>query len=340
MELLRPAARSVPAPELQHEVGAVARLLLDRGDPARPRRGEHPARLGMGARFSQGRLQTVVREPASGRVEIVVPTLQRGEQVVEGLDHTARDAAQPFEPGIERLGGIDAQRPVGPVGRIDPGLQAARADLRMMLERIRRIIGRADHRHLRTGQKVMHAQRRQAGVGLSPNFGRARAVQEDVHPEVALQLEMRPMVERIAQGMRHRLRPSLEFLPGRRIAGAETFVHPVRAHRPPFVVVAAEPDLGQIGELMVIRDQRRRQMAVIIVNRLPLGEFVVEFARLGRAEQEIGVDEGAGFGHGREAAASASCQRASPRGSRSRRVWPGQPSSGRPEPGRCFPPGR
>jgi hypothetical protein len=63
-------------------------------------------------------------------------------------------------------------------------------------------------------------------------------------------------------------------------------------------MIAAEPELGEVGELMILCDQLRRKVAVIVEDRLVLGVAVIKFAGLFRREEEILVDEGAG-GHGR-----------------------------------------
>ena len=144
----------------------------------------------------------------------------------------------------------------------------------------------------------MHAGLGEFGVGLLPDFRGGLAVEQTVETEVALQLEVRPVVERIAQRVRDGLGPGLKFLARRGVAGDEALVDAVGAQRAPFVVVAAEPEFGEIGELVVVRNEVGRQVTVVIVNRLALREAVVELAGLLRGQEEIVVDQGAGFRHG------------------------------------------
>ena len=55
----------------------------------------------------------------------------------------------------------------------------------------------------------------------------------------------------------------------------------------------AQPESGhaQIGELVIVRDLVRRQVAVVIVDRFVLGVLVVQLARLLGGEKKIFVDE-------------------------------------------------
>ena len=75
---------------------------------------------------------------------------------------------------------------------------------------------------------------------------------------------MRPMVQRVAHGVGHGFGPFLELLPVGGIAGYEMFVHAVGAERAPFVVVALQPDPGQIGEDMIVGHILGREVAVIV----------------------------------------------------------------------------
>ena len=87
---------------------------------------------------------------------------------------------------------------------------------------------------------------------------------------------MGPVIERIAQGVRDRAGPGQEFLVGIGVAGAVALVDAVGAHGAPLVVVALQPDLGEVAELPVLRDVRGGQVAVVVENRLVLGEGVIE----------------------------------------------------------------
>jgi len=105
---------------------------------------------------------------------------------------------------------------------------------------------------------------------------------------------MCPVIERVAQAFGHGLSPALELLAVIGIAGAVTLVDPVAAHRTPLVVVALEPDLGEVAETPILGDHVGRQMAVVVDDRLRRGVLVIELAGQIGLEQEIRVDEGHG----------------------------------------------
>ena len=69
--------------------------------------------------------------------------------------------------------------------------------------------------------------------------------------------QMSPMVQWIAKGLRNRFGPFQKFLPIRGIACAISFGHARRAHRPPFVVIAGEPNPCQIFEAMIFGNLSR-----------------------------------------------------------------------------------
>src|SRR3954465_1277467 len=102
---------------------------------------------------------------------------------------------------------------------------------------------------------------------------------------------MRPMVERISQRLGDRCSPRLKLGKGFRIAGAETFCHPVRAHGPPFVMIPLKPDLEQVLELTVDRDVTRRQMTMVIQNGFCLSKLVIETPRRAGLQKKIVVNE-------------------------------------------------
>src|SRR5215213_396049 len=107
---------------------------------------------------------------------------------------------------------------------------------------------------------------------------------------------MRPVIEGVAQSLRDRFRPSLEFFARRGVTRTKTFGHSVGPHRAPLVVIPAQPELGQIGKLVIARDLLRREMAVIVEDRLRLGVAVIQLTSLLGGEKKIFVDERAG-GH-------------------------------------------
>ena len=131
----------------------------------------------------------------------------------------------------------------------------------------------------------------QQRVGLFPDARRGVLIQQFVDAEVALQLQVRPVVQRIAQRVRHRARPGQELLVRRRVAGAVALRHAVGPHGAPLVVVAFQPDLEQIPKTPVLGDVPRREMAMVVEDRLALGILVIKPPGSLGAQEEILVDE-------------------------------------------------
>src|SRR5262245_58791231 len=103
---------------------------------------------------------------------------------------------------------------------------------------------------------------------------------------------MGPVIERIAQRVGDGARPRQELLVGVGVSGAKALFDAVGAHGPPFIVVARQPNLEQIGELPVGGDVLRRKMAVIIEDGFLRGVFMVQAACGFCSQQEIVMDEG------------------------------------------------
>ena len=144
MELQRPALRGVPAAKFEHQKGGVGALLVRRGGLAVPRGRKNPARFRARAGRGGTDRQAVIGETAARRMKIVMPLLERLHQIVEGPDRNRRRLLQALEPRTERRGLIDLQRLVRPVGGIDPDLQPALRDQPVMLQRIGRVVRRAE----------------------------------------------------------------------------------------------------------------------------------------------------------------------------------------------------
>src|SRR5262249_7366390 len=121
--------------------------------------------------------------------------------------------------------------------------------------------------------------------------GSCRRFQQLSNVEITFELEMGPMKEWIAQGVRNRLRPSQELFIARRISGAELLGDTVGPHRPPFVVITFKPDFKQIAEAPVFGNVGGRKMSVVVEDGLILGPLVVELSRRLSLKQEICVNE-------------------------------------------------
>src|SRR5581483_3693482 len=143
---------------------------------------------------------------------------------------------------------------------------------------VRRIVGGADCLDAELPQDSLGSQLRRAppGVGFLPNALRGILVEQLVDAEIAAQFEVGPMVERITEGTRHRSRPSLELVAWRGGARAKFLADAIGAHGSPFVVIAFQPDLEEVGKLAVVGDVGRRKVTMEVQDGLRPGKAAVE----------------------------------------------------------------
>lgn len=116
------------------------------------------------------------------------------------------------------------------------------------------VIGGADGLHLEAIEDAPGAQtiRGELFVGACPDALRVGGIKQFVDAEVALQLKVGPMIERVAEGVRDGLCPGEELVLWGGGSGDELLIHAVGPHGAPFVVIAFQPDLEQVGELAVL----------------------------------------------------------------------------------------
>ena len=160
-------------------------------------------------------------------------------------------------------------------------------------ERIGWIVGAAHDFNFELAQ---YALRRQIvacklPVGLVPDARGGLFVQEVFNTEIAAKFQMSPVIERIAQGIRNRLRPREELFIRLGVAGAITLIHPICSHGTPLVVIALEPNLKKIAEAPVFGDIFGGNMAVIIDDWLRVGIALVQSARRPVLQKKVLVHE-------------------------------------------------
>ena len=101
-------------------------------------------------------------------------------------------------------------------------------------------------------------------VAQVPSFLSGITVQMTGVVKVSLQLQVAPMIQLVADQLRHGLSPLLEFLTVGSISGDVFLINAVRTHLTPFVMVAAQPYLGDVLELTILSDFSWIDMAVIV----------------------------------------------------------------------------
>jgi hypothetical protein len=151
------------------------------------------------------------------------------------------------------------QRAVGAERRIHAGGELRSTNLRVIPKIVSRVIGGALYPDRELLQDAVGRQAARLKLLVRPGpdaLGGAR-VEQIADIEVALQLQMGPVIQRVAKAARYRRGPGLELVERVGVAGAEALRDPVRAHRPPLVVIPLEPDFEQVAERAILRDIAR-----------------------------------------------------------------------------------
>ena len=199
-----------------------------------------------------------------------------------------------------KAGLVDVEDLVGAEGRshgeLDGGVFL---DLLVPLEAVDGVIGGADEGHVALFDEAADGQ---LGVVLElvvaqvPDFLSGIAVQHAVVAEEGVQLQIGPVVHRVADGHGQSLSELLEALAVRLVAGDVLLGHAVGAHDAPLVVVAevaavrvaaAQPDLSNVVEAAVLVDLTGRNVAVVIADGHILSVSVVQVLCGGRLEHEL-----------------------------------------------------
>ena len=86
------------------------------------------------------------------------------------------------------------------------------------------------------------------------------------------------IIEGVAQSLRDRRCPSIEFLAITRLSSDVALWDAIRAHRSPFIVIVVKPDLGDVFPTVIIPNLVRGKVSVIVEDGLFGRDFVIEMA--------------------------------------------------------------
>ena len=292
MELLRPTRLPVHDGELDHHSGLVLEDLLLRQRLTTVNLEEDGVDLRLRVVLSIELLDTVVRQAATYLLEELVTYAQRLDYILELLDLDTRHLGQLVDIGLKVGGNLYGHRLIGTPRRQHLHLEAVGGYLEVVLQRVDRIVGRADRLHV----VVLH-QATRIELGLLQLLGAdivdltsGRGVEELLHTESGLKLQVGPVVKRVTHRIGNRLGPLLKLLPvGRILARAIALIDTVRTHGAPLVVVTLEPDLREVVEL-VVRSHILGDQVAVVVNDRHLGcMLMVETLGCRRLQQEIVV---------------------------------------------------
>ena len=241
--------------------------------------------------------QAVVGGEAAVSREVFQAFVESGGEVVVAADGDAACCFEAFDVGGV-VGVFDFDGFVrAPAGADFDGKGFVGGDGGVVFEAVAGVVSGADHFDVHLFEDAARAEGGffEAGVRFLPDGFGACAVQQGGDAEGAFEFEVCPVIERVADEVRHGFGVGLEFFARAGVAGDEVFGDAEGAQAAPFVVVAFEPDGGKIGELAVRGDVSRRQVAVVVVDGLVFGVVVVEGARGVVVEEEVVGQEGHGW---------------------------------------------
>ncbi|CDC64237.1 unknown [Clostridium sp. CAG:448] len=186
---------------------------------------------------------------------------------------------------------LDLHALVGTERRKNADPVTALPDLAMIFQGIRRVIRGAKQPDTGTGNQIPcpHIRLRQARGSKLPDRIAVFRAQNQIAVKILPQFHVTPVVERVPRQKRHHPAVRTEFFVIRPLPGDIFLIHTAIAHGAPFVVVPIQPDLGDIGIALVLRNLTRGKVTVIIDDRQALGTVVVQPLRRFRIQQKIAV---------------------------------------------------
>ena len=211
-------------------------------------------------------IQPVIADARAAGVEVFHALAQRFDHVAGGADFHAGNLAE-FLHIFSETGPSGIDGPVGPEsGQHAGGERAVPGDGPVGFQRIDGIIRRADDFYIETANQPLGTVlfRGQQRVRPLPDGGRGRLVQDVFDAENAAQFQVRPVIQRVANGIWQHAGVSEEFVVIARVPADEFFVDAKGAHQPPLVVIAAEHQMADVAEWDVFRDFLGAQVAVVI----------------------------------------------------------------------------
>ena len=226
-------------------------------------------------------------------MEEVVTLLESVEEVLIAVDRNSRDIAQLLDVFLILLRLLDHHSLVRSPGRKNLHSERILIDLLVIFERICRIVCCTYDLYIESLHQLLSSVFLCLKLCSTLVIDRASClrIEEVIDAENSCELEVSPVIERIPHGVRHCLRPFLEFLIAVASAGYELFRYTVSAHRSPLVVVSSEPYFSEVLELMVICNHLWHEVAVVVDDRHLLCTLVIELTREVVGEHKVFVDE-------------------------------------------------
>jgi len=211
-------------------------------------------------------------------MEIIVALLEGFEEIGELQDRMIAGCGETRDPGIEFGGRVNLKCLIGTKCWVDVEPGTIGRDFLVVRKIVARVVGGAKGVHAEFFEDLASGEFRgvEEGVCQVPNVFRGAIVERLGDAEVALQFEMSPMVERVAEGGRNGASPGEKLFGRRGVAGAIALVNSVGPHGAPFVMIALQPDFEQIIEAAIRGDVRGGKMGMVVEDGLALGIDMVE----------------------------------------------------------------
>src|SRR6266851_2531005 len=262
MQLLGPALFGVQVAEEQHEKGSKLFLLVACSRFSCACLVEDCCCLMFGARRRMTVGETVIGESSSLRVEEIMALLQGVQQGRERIDIHIAGFLEKRNPRIELDRFVHLQGPVRTKGGINSEILLTAINALMTAQVIARVVGGAYRADKKLSQNPLRAERptRQQGIRVTPDRWSSTFIKEIIDFEITLQLQMGPLIKRIAKGEGNGTGPGQKGFVRRCVASAIALGNSVRPHHSPFIMVALQPYLRQVAKPPVLCDICRRQV--------------------------------------------------------------------------------
>ena len=256
--------------------------------------GKNVIQLFLGSFYIESAIQTVVRGAAAMGLEECNPVSQGLAHILDSVDLVANNG---FQLGdiLGEIGLVSAHCLIRPERRQDNGGHGGISSHQLMpMQIIGGIISGAQQLDTGLADNAAggHIRLGQDGIALLVNLHGIFAGQRLIHIEVALQLQMGPVVQRIADEVGHGLGPLLELFCQSGIAGNIMLSHTAGTHGAPFIVVTAQPDLGDGIIALVLVDLLGIDVAVVIDNGHLRSMLMIELPCGFSFEQEVSIHKG------------------------------------------------